>query len=79
MVAFALDGKEAREFRLGLRDAGYAEGRDVLIEWRAANGDYSRIPQLAEDLIQRKVEVIVVDSTPGVRAVEPILIFVCEA
>ena len=70
MVAFALDGKEAREFRLGLRDAGYAEGRDVLIEWRAANGDYSRIPQLAEDLIQRKVEVIVADSTPGVRAVK---------
>ena len=70
MVAFSLDSKEAREFRLGLRDAGYADGRDVVIEWRAANGDYSRIRQLAEDLIQRKVEVIVADSTPGVRAVK---------
>jgi len=68
MVAFSLESKAAREFRLGLRDAGYAEGRDVAIEWRSANGDYSRIPQLAADLLQRQVDVIVVDSTPGVRA-----------
>jgi putative ABC transport system substrate-binding protein len=70
MVAFSLESKAAKEFRLGLRDAGYAEGRDVVIEWRSANGDYNRIPQLATDLLQRQVEVIVVDSTPGVRAVK---------
>ena len=70
MVAFALEGKAAKQFRLGLRDAGYAEGRDVIIEWRSANGDYSRIPSLLADLLQRKVDVIVVDSTPGTRAVK---------
>jgi putative tryptophan/tyrosine transport system substrate-binding protein len=38
-------------FRQGLLDAGYAEGRDVVIEWRDANGDYDRLPQLAVDLV----------------------------
>jgi len=43
LVAFPLEGKEAQEFRHGLRDAGYVEGRDVVIEWRSANGDYERL------------------------------------
>jgi putative ABC transport system substrate-binding protein len=70
LVAFPLESKEAQAFRQGLRDAGYAEGRDVVIEWRSANGDYARIPALATDLVQRKVDVIVVDSTPGAQAVK---------
>ena len=70
LVSFSLEGKEAQAFRQGLRDAGYAEGRDVVIEWRSANGDYARIPALATDLVQRKVDVIVVDSTPGAQAVK---------
>ena len=39
LVAFSLESKEAQGFRQGLRDAGYVEGRDVVIEWRSANGD----------------------------------------
>ena len=70
LVAFSLESKEAQAFRQGLRDAGYAEGRDVVIEWRSADGDYARIPELATDLVQRKVDVIVVDSTPGAQAVK---------
>jgi putative ABC transport system substrate-binding protein len=70
LVAFSLESREAQEFRHGLRDAGYAEGRDVVIEWRSANGDYARISELAADLVQRKVDVIVVDSTPGAQAVQ---------
>jgi putative tryptophan/tyrosine transport system substrate-binding protein len=70
LVAISLESKEAQAFRQGLRDAGYAEGRDVVIEWRSANGDYARIPALATDLVQRKVDVIVVDSTPGAQAVK---------
>ena len=70
LVAFSLESKEAQEFRRGLRDAGYVEGRDVMVEWRSANGDYDRIPELAADLVQRKVDVIVVDSTPGSQAVK---------
>jgi len=57
------DGKEARAFRQALRAAGYAEGRDVTLDWRSAGGDYARLPQLAADLVARNVEVIVADIT----------------
>jgi putative ABC transport system substrate-binding protein len=49
----------------GLRDAGYSEGRDVVIEWRLANGDYDRVPDLVADLIRSKIDVMVMDSTIG--------------
>jgi putative ABC transport system substrate-binding protein len=63
-------GKEAEAFRQGLRDAGYVEGRDVVIEWRSANGDYARLQQLAADLVERKVDVIVADTTPATQAAQ---------
>ena len=59
------DSKAAESFRQGLREAGYIEGRDVVIEWRVANGDYTRVPELVADLIQQRVEVMVHDSTVG--------------
>jgi putative ABC transport system substrate-binding protein len=62
------ESKEAQQFRQGLLDAGYAEGRDVVIEWRWTSGDYARAPALVAGLIQRKVEVIVVTSTPAAQA-----------
>jgi putative ABC transport system substrate-binding protein len=58
-------------FRQGLRDAGYAEGRDLVIEWRSANGDYARIPELVADLVKRKVDVIMVETTFATRALKP--------
>ena len=57
------ESKEAKHFRLGLRDAGYSEGRNLVIEWRSAKGDYDRVPELVADLLQSKVDVIVLDST----------------
>ena len=62
------DSKEAKAFRQGLLDAGYSEGRDVAIEWRTASGDYSRLPELAADLVQRNVEVIVTTGTVAAQA-----------
>jgi putative tryptophan/tyrosine transport system substrate-binding protein len=62
------DSKEAEALRQGLRDAGYAEGRDVVIEWRSANGDYARLPQLAADLVKGKVDVIIADITVATQA-----------
>ena len=65
LVGLSPESKEAKQFRLGLRDAGYSEGRDVVIEWRSANGDYDRVPELVADLIHNKMDVIVQDSTIG--------------
>src|SRR5436853_6182734 len=65
LVGFSPDSKAAESFRQGIREAGYAEGRDVVIEWRVAGGDYARVPELVADLIQRRVEVMVHDSTVG--------------
>src|SRR6266536_3554007 len=70
LVLLSPEGKEAQAFRQGLRDAGHVEGRDVLIEWRSANGDYARLPQLAADRVERKVDVIVADTTQATQAAQ---------
>ena len=63
LVISSPGGKEAKALRQGLREAGYTEGRDVVIEWRSADGDYGRISTLLAELIQSKVDVIVVETT----------------
>jgi putative ABC transport system substrate-binding protein len=45
-------------FRRGLKEGGFVEGQNVVIEFRWANGEYSRLPQMAAELVRRQVNVI---------------------
>jgi ABC-type uncharacterized transport system substrate-binding protein len=56
--------------RQGLRELGYVEGRNVIIEARWAEGQYDRLRELTAELIRLKVDVIVVAATPGSLAVK---------
>jgi putative ABC transport system substrate-binding protein len=60
--------KRTEAFRDGLRDHGYREGHDLVIEYRWADNDYARLPALLAELIHLNVEVIVTHGTPGALA-----------
>ncbi len=53
-----------REFQRGLRDLGWVEGQNIVIEWRFAGGRAQRLAELAAELVRLRVDLIVVPSTP---------------
>jgi len=55
-------------FRQGLRDLGYVEGKNIVIEWRSAKGKLDRLPALAAELVRLKVVVIVTAGPLPTRA-----------
>ncbi len=57
-------------FRSGMRDLGYVEGRNLVIEQRWAKGKYDDLPRLAQELVDLKVEVILTASTPAALAAQ---------
>jgi putative ABC transport system substrate-binding protein len=54
--------------RGGLRDLGYLEGKNLVIESRWAEGKFDRLPELAAELVRLNVDVILTAGTPGIRA-----------
>jgi putative ABC transport system substrate-binding protein len=67
-VGLSPESKAAQHFRRGLRDAGYFEGRNVVVEWRYAKGDYERVPAFVDEFIRGKADVMVMDSSIGTEA-----------
>src|SRR5215204_1932182 len=55
-------GIMAAAFKAGLADSGYVEPDNVIVEYRWANDDYTRLPALAADLVSRRVDVIFANS-----------------
>jgi ABC-type uncharacterized transport system substrate-binding protein len=55
-------------FRAGLREFGYQEGRNIVIEYRWAEGQYERLPALFAEVVRLNVDVIVTHGTPGALA-----------
>jgi hypothetical protein len=56
---FDKNGPLVNAFRRGLAENGYTEGRNVAIEYRSADGDYTRLPALAAELARQPVDVLV--------------------
>jgi putative tryptophan/tyrosine transport system substrate-binding protein len=54
-------------FRQGLREHGYVEGKNIVIDWRFAEGKLDRLPALAAELVRLKVDVIVTSAPPATR------------
>ena len=57
--SLSADAARIEAFRQGLREIGYIEGKNIVIEWRTANGKSDRLPALAAELVRLKVNIIV--------------------
>jgi putative tryptophan/tyrosine transport system substrate-binding protein len=62
------DPERLRGFRQGLKDAGFIEGENVSIVYRWANNQLARLPELAADLVRRRVGVIATSGNPSANA-----------
>jgi putative ABC transport system substrate-binding protein len=61
-------GRNIESFRQGLRDLGYNEGKNIVVEYRYFEGKRDRIPSLVAELVQLKVDVLVANSLTAIRA-----------
>ena len=61
-------GAQVDGLRRGLSQLGYEEGKNIVIEYRWAGGQYDRLPELAAELVNLNVHVVVTHSTPGALA-----------
>ena len=61
-------GEREEAFRQGLREQGYVEGQNIVIEWRFAQGKPDQVPRNAAELVQLKIDVIVTGGSTDTRA-----------
>ncbi len=61
-------GPEIEAFRQGLRNLGYIEGKNILVEYRYVEGELDRVPRLVTELVQLKLDVLVVSPASAIRA-----------
>ena len=57
-------------FLQGMRAFGYVEGKNFIIEWRFADGNYDRLPAMAAELVHLNVDVIIATPSPAIRAAQ---------
>src|SRR5258705_13023287 len=67
-LSFSTNPARREAFRQGLRELGYVEGKNIVIEWRSAEGKAERLPALAAELVRLKVDVIVTAGPGSTRA-----------
>ena len=66
----SLTPQYAEAFRKGMRELGYVEGSNLVIEWRYADGKFERLPDLATELVRLKVDVIVAAASGAIGAAQ---------
>ena len=57
-------------FREGMRELGYLDGKNLVLEWRSSGSQYENLPRLAAELVRAKVDVIVAATPPGIKAAQ---------
>ena len=67
-VSPSVNAARTEAFRQGLRELGYVEGKNIVIEWRSSEGKADRLPGLAAELVRLKVDVIVTAGGGSTRA-----------
>jgi len=66
--SLSASGARNEAFRQGLREFNYIEGKNIVIDWRAADGKLDRVPALAAELVNLKVDVLVSGGGAATRA-----------